>query len=159
MSARFDEDEAARKSEKRLFQAYRRLGTDEPICVVCRYTYPHALEVHHLLGLGLDGTTGIVCRNCHRHLTDLQQGWPEARIETLQTNLISARLLFGLADLFATVAPALELYATNATLPEEIRSFMISVAKLLRDNVGPLRHNGRVLLGWDACEADGQSEA
>lgn len=147
MTQHFNDEEAARKAEKRLFQAYLRLGTDEPICLVCRYTYPHALEVHHLVGLGLDGTTGIVCRNCHRQLTDLQQGWPEAKIGTPRANVVSAKLLFGLADFFAAVAPALELYAAAATLPEGIRDFMISLARLMRDNVEPLRQNGRVLLG------------
>lgn len=157
MTIRFEEDEAARQAERRLFQAYRRLGTDQPICLVCPSTYPHALEVHHLVGLGLDGTTGIVCRNCHRQLTDLQQGWPEAKIGTLRANLVAARLQFGLADLFAAVAPALELCVATASLPEEIRDSMMSLATLMRDNVEPLRHNGRVLLGWDVG-ADEQSE-
>lgn len=156
MSSRFDDDEAARPAEKRLFVAFRRLGTDRPICVRCRYTYAHALEVHHLVGSGLDGTTAIFCRNCHRELTDVQQGWPEACVGTLADNLISARLMFGLADIFATVAPALEAYAQTAAVPEAVRDFMISVAKLMRDNVEPLRHNGRLLLGYDGGGADGQ---
>ena len=148
MSGRFDEDEAARKAEKRLFRAYLRLGTDQPICVRCRHTYAHALEVHHLVGFSLDGTTAVFCRNCHRELTDMQQGWPEALDGTLPEHLISARLMFGLADIFATVAPALDLYATTAALPEAIRDFMIQVAKLMRDKVGPLRHNGQLLQGY-----------
>ena len=156
MSGRFDEEEAARKAEKRLFQAYRRLGTDQPICVRCRYTYVHALEVHHLVGFSLDGTTAIFCRNCHRELTDMQQGWPEARAGTLPENLISARLMFGLAGIFSIVAPALHHYAETATLPEAIRDFMIQVAKLMRDNVEPLRHNGQMLLGYEVGGANGK---
>ena len=156
MSGRFDKDEAARKAEKRLFQAHRRLGTDQPICVRCGHTYAHALEVHHLVGFGLDETTVVHCRNCHRELTDMQQGWPEALDGTLPEHLISARLMFGLADIFATVAPALDIYVTTAALPDAIRDFMIQVAKLMRDKVGPLRHNGQLLQGYDVGGADGR---
>jgi len=58
--------------EDRLEQHYRRLGTHEPRCVICGEAYPRCLERHHIAGRKYDTDTVIVCRNCHRKLSDDQ---------------------------------------------------------------------------------------
>lgn len=58
-------DQEARK-QKRL----RQLGTDTPACVVCGHDRWNALELHHLSGQAYGDQLVIVCRNCHRELSD-----------------------------------------------------------------------------------------
>jgi hypothetical protein len=92
----------------RLEKQYRRLGTREPVCVGCGESNPFCLELHHLAGQKHQGDTGIVCRNCHRKLTDQQRDHvppspakPSARSATI------GRYLLGLADLLLMIANAL----------------------------------------------------
>src|SRR6516164_349265 len=58
--------------EDRLEQHYRRLGTRDPRCVICGESYPPSLEKHHIAGRGYHTDTVIVCRNCHRKVSDDQ---------------------------------------------------------------------------------------
>jgi hypothetical protein len=56
----------------RLEQHCRRLGTHEARCVICGVSDPRCLEEHHIAGRGYHDDTAIVCRNCHRKLSDDQ---------------------------------------------------------------------------------------
>jgi hypothetical protein len=92
-------DEIERKREVRLQKAYERLGTTTPCCVNCTETYPHCLELHHLAEFGFSDETVIVCRNCHRKLTDKQKDHPPTGSEPGSTETIG-RFLLGITDLF-----------------------------------------------------------
>jgi len=99
---------SATDRDDRLEKQYRRLGTREPICVACGESNPLCLELHHLAGQKHHGDTGIVCRNCHRKLTDHQHDHipPSASVVQEQDATIG-RYLLGLADLLLMIVNAL----------------------------------------------------
>lgn len=94
--------------DDRLEKQYRRLGTREPVCVGCGESNPFCLELHHLAGQKHHGDTGIVCRNCHRKLTDKQHDHesPTQSTPSAQSAAIG-RYLLGLADLLLMIVNAL----------------------------------------------------
>ena len=59
--------------ERRRQRALERLGTDDPCCAICAENDWRCLELHHIAGQAFDDTTMIVCRNCHRKLSDMQK--------------------------------------------------------------------------------------
>ncbi len=63
--------------EDRLERRYRKLGTRNPACVCCGHNDPFALELHHIAGRKHHDDLAIVCRNCHRRLSDNQLDHPE----------------------------------------------------------------------------------
>ena len=54
----------------------QRLGTNEPRCGVCGEDDSRTLEKHHIEGRAHGETLAIVCRNCHRKLSDAQLDHP-----------------------------------------------------------------------------------
>ncbi len=63
--------------EDRLERRYRKLDTRNPACVCCGHNDPFALELHHIAGCKHHDDLAIVCRNCHRRLSDNQLDHPE----------------------------------------------------------------------------------
>lgn len=96
--------------EARLERAFRRLGTRHPSCVTCGENYPHALELHHIGEQAHHDDLSIVCRNCHRKLTDAQKDRLAVRADN-PTDEIIGRYLYGLADLFRMIADTLTQFA------------------------------------------------
>ena len=88
---------------KRLERAFRRLGTRNPVCVACGEGYPHALERHHLAGIRYHGDTAIVCRNCHRKVSDPQHDREGLDRGDSQSERIG-HYLCGLGDCWALIA-------------------------------------------------------
>ena len=84
MSTHSDKDD-------RVEQHYRRVGTHEPRCLICGETDPRCLEKHHIAGRRHHEDTALVCRNCHRKLSDSQarpyaargQQVPEGQLTTI----------------------------------------------------------------------------
>ncbi len=113
--------------ERRNQRAHERLGSNKPRCVICGYDDPLALELHHLAGRAFDDETVLVCRNCHRRLSDWQkdhslgQAKPESDLEPIR------RFLLGLADLFEM-------------LVRRLREFAAKLAAV--DRLGQQRSNG-----------------
>lgn len=89
-----------RKREMRRQNALERLGTNNPRCHVCGKTNPHCLERHHIAGRAHANDTVIVCRNCHRELSDKQKDHPALKSPTSDPVERIAHFLLGLADLF-----------------------------------------------------------
>lgn len=94
-------------AEDRLEQRYRKLGTRNPVCVCCGHDDPFSLEQHHIAGRKHHDDLAIVCRNCHRRLSDNQLDHPEAR-DGQDTGLATiGHYLMSLADLFRMLAERL----------------------------------------------------
>jgi hypothetical protein len=95
-------------SDDRLEQQFRRLGTRKPVCVGCGESDPFCLELHHVAGRTQHSDTVIVCRNCHRKLSNLQVGHaPLAAPGSLGQSEIVGHYLLGLADLLSMMAMTL----------------------------------------------------
>ena len=85
--------------ERRKQRALERLGSDKP-CVCCGEADWRCLEFHHIAGQKFGEEGAVVCRNCHRKLSDSQKDHPPA-LTGAQPALLEqvAHFLFGLADL------------------------------------------------------------
>ena len=94
--------------DDRLEQQYRRLGTRNPICVCCAEQDPSCLELHHVAGRRQHEDVSIVCRNCHRKLSDQQLDHvPPVAEEPSGQWAVIGHYLLGLCDLLAMVIAAL----------------------------------------------------
>jgi hypothetical protein len=94
--------------ERRKQKALERLGTTNPICVSCGEADWRCLEGHHIAGKDYDQTIAIVCRNCHRKLSDDQYDHPPANNAGAPLILERiGRFLFGLADFLGLVVATL----------------------------------------------------
>ena len=95
-------------ADVRLEQQYRRLRTRNPVCVSCSEADPFCLELHHLAGQKHHDDVGIICRNCHRKLTNQQHDHtPSSVPETRGPMATIAHYLLGLADLLLMIVTAL----------------------------------------------------
>lgn len=95
-------------AEARLQRAYQRLGTDKPACCLCGETNPHCLERHHIAWRRNGPEDSIICRNCHRKLSDAQKD----HLSPLggEPNVIEriGFLLLGLCDFLQLLLPKLK---------------------------------------------------
>ena len=64
------------KREARVQRMHERLGVDAPRCAYCGLDDVRCLEAHHIAGRKFDDATVILCRNCHRVLSDDQRDHP-----------------------------------------------------------------------------------
>lgn len=94
--------------ERRRRRALRRLGSEHPRCVICGETDWHCLEVHEPAGRAYDDLGVILCRNCHRKLSDptANDRAPDhpSRMEAI------GHFLVGLAELFVLLAAKLRAF-------------------------------------------------
>jgi hypothetical protein len=93
------------RREKRRQTTLERLGTNTPCCAECGETDWRCLELHHIAGRDFDAdATAILCRNCHRKLSDDQKDHPPlASSHPSQFDRIG-HFLLGLADLLVRLA-------------------------------------------------------
>jgi hypothetical protein len=124
---RDDDKEKEIRREARRRRALERLGTENPRCVICGENDPLALELHHLEGQGFGSSLVIVCRNCHRKLSDRQKDHPNKITEIPDPLEVIAHFLFGLADLFEFLIRKLREFAAE----------LLEHADPNRDNVEP----------------------
>jgi hypothetical protein len=96
-----------RRKQKRL----ETLGENNPACVICGENNPHCLELHHIAGRAYDDDMVIVCRNCHRKLSDDQKDHPQVINKAPVTTEIIGHFLLGLADLFLQLVNRLREFA------------------------------------------------
>lgn len=105
-----DEHSKDERRERRL----RRLATRHPVCSICGETDDRCLERHHLAGRAYDDETVILCRNCHRRLSDDQEDHPMLDDEEEDEFLFGlGRFLRGLADFFRLLADRLEAFSAD----------------------------------------------
>jgi hypothetical protein len=101
--------------ERKLFRAkqrhtaFRRLGTDRAMCVICAEDDPHVLqrgENDHLAGAKYAHETAFLCRNCHAKRSVLQREepraapWPAADPRHRNPLEVIGRWLLGIAEYF-----------------------------------------------------------
>lgn len=92
-------------------KALERLGYSEPRCGVCGEDDPRCLEAHHPAGRAYDPTTGLVCRNCHRKLSDVQLDHPGKLSDPPSFDERLGHFLLGLADFLTLVIERLQSFA------------------------------------------------
>jgi hypothetical protein len=97
--------------ERRKQKALQRLGADHPACAVCGEADWRCLERHHLGQEAYDEMGVIVCRNCHRKLSDRQAEHP-GPIDCGTPSLLeqAGHVLLGLADFFALLVAKLRAF-------------------------------------------------
>lgn len=93
----------------RLERCFRRLGTRNPVCVICGEDDPHCLELHHIAGIDNHDDTVILCRNCHRKLTDMQHDHASPLSTDVDDESVKAgRYIQGLGDVLTKLGPSLK---------------------------------------------------
>ena len=94
--------------ERRKQNRLEQLGTDRPICTLCLESDWRCLELHHISPERTTDDCGIVCRNCHRKLSDDQKDHPP--MDKSGTPSMVERIghyLLGLADFFRLLVDTL----------------------------------------------------
>ena len=86
--------------ETRKQNRLEKLGVDEPSCIICQETDWRCLEEHHIAGRAYHDDTVIMCRNCHRKVSDVQKDHPPKTKGSLTEHEKIGRFLLGLADFF-----------------------------------------------------------
>lgn len=98
--------------EDRREQYYRRLSTHEPRCVICGETDSRCLEKHHLAGEKYGDDLVIVCRNCHRKLSDEQLDHaPGVQPNPERKEAVIGHFLHGLCDFLLMIINRLREFA------------------------------------------------
>jgi hypothetical protein len=106
-------DDQELNRERRRQKALERLGTKNPRCFFCPCDDPLALELHPIAGRGYDDDLVIVCRNCHRRLSDLQKDHPPRQNDPPSDVERIGHFLMGLANLFELLVKRLREFATK----------------------------------------------
>lgn len=89
--------ELARETRKQ--RRLEKLGSNSPLCGDCGEGDWRCLELHHVADFGCDDGTVILCRNCHRKVTEDQKGHPAFDPNADPMLHAIGRFLLGLADL------------------------------------------------------------
>ena len=99
--------------ERRKCRALRRLNSNDPKCFRCGEDDWRCLEAHHIAGERYDAMTVVVCRNCHRRLSDdqLDHPTPAAAADPQLTQI--AHFMLGLADALAALIERLRAFAAD----------------------------------------------
>ncbi|MGI8474947.1 MAG: hypothetical protein ACR2OO_01020 [Thermomicrobiales bacterium] len=93
---------SAMDRERKKQRALQRLGMDDPRCMTCGEADWRCLERHHIAGRAYDEHTVILCRNCHRKLSDPSGNGDAAADPPLLERV--GRFLLGLAALLLMLA-------------------------------------------------------
>ena len=113
-----------KEQERRKQKALERLGSNNPVCVVCGEADWRCLELHHIAGKSFDDALATSCRNCHRKLSDMQKDHPQpASTPPEQLDRIG-HFLLGLADLFALLVEILREFGHGLI----VRSGLIAIS-------------------------------
>ena len=76
-----------------------RLRSNNHLCGECGEADSRCLELHHVADYGCDDGTVILCRNCHKKVTDDQKDHPAFDPDADPMLHSIGRFLLGLADL------------------------------------------------------------
>ena len=102
-------DDLTREIRKQ--NALERLGSDGPRCVSCGEEDWRCLEFHHISGRAYGEEGAVMCRNCHRKVSDSQKDHPAALTDGHPVLLERvAHYLLGLADLLEMLVAVMRGY-------------------------------------------------
>jgi hypothetical protein len=107
-------EERARESRRQ--KRLERFGTNEPLCGMCGEADDRCLERHHVAGRKHDDMTALICRNCHRKVSDDQRDHPPVDLSADPGLSAIGRFLLGLADMLRLIIE--RLYAFGHLLIE-----------------------------------------
>ena len=95
------------KRETRKLRRCEQLGTNEPHCGMCGHTDWRCIELHHVADHNCDDTTVLLCRNCHRQMSDAQRDQPlfDPNADIMLHTV--GRFLIGLADMLRAIVEKL----------------------------------------------------
>ena len=93
--------ELAREVRKQ--RRLEKLGSNNPICGTCGESDYRVLERHHVAGRKHDPDTVVICRNCHRKVSDDQKDHPDGEPGYDQMLHAIGLFLIGLADLLELI--------------------------------------------------------
>lgn len=79
------------------------LGTNDPRCGICGHNRWQAIEKHHPADHGRDDMTVLVCRNCHRVMSDDQRDHPAFNPNADPMLDAIGHFLLGLADMLRLI--------------------------------------------------------
>jgi hypothetical protein len=97
--------------EARKQRRLERLGTNEPRCGTCGEARWQCMEKHHPPGRARDpDTVVLICRNCHRVVSDDQKDHPPFNPEADKMLDMIGHFLLGLADMLRIVIEKLYLF-------------------------------------------------
>jgi hypothetical protein len=102
-----------KRRETRRQNALDRLGANNPRCIICSEDDWRTLEFHHIAGRAFDGDGAILCRNCHRKLSDDQKDHPKPLQMQPSTPERIGHFLLGLADLLAMLVEKLRAFGAD----------------------------------------------
>lgn len=102
--------------EARKQSRFEKLGTDNPVCGMCGETDWRVMELHHVADHKRDKATVLLCRNCHRKVSDDQKDHP--RFSPSNDTMLDCigHFLLGLADMLRLIVE--KLYAFGLALIE-----------------------------------------
>jgi hypothetical protein len=147
MTYSFDEEEATRNAEARLFNAYRRLKTDLPVCFYSGLTNAHGIQDHHIAGRRYCALTIPLSSYCHDLETNQMKDWPKTLPGEPDQIEITGRLLLGLARFAECAAPFIRQCAewVRYILPD-VCEVLLKFATALDANHAPMREKGLLAL-------------
>jgi hypothetical protein len=102
--------ELAREARKQ--RRLEKLDTNTPCCGTCGERDDRCLELHHIADYGRDDTTVVICRNCHRKVSDDQQDHPAFNPNADPLFDRIGHFLLGLADLLRIIIERLYVFGT-----------------------------------------------
>ena len=108
------------KREARKQRRLEVLGTNNPRCGICGHNRWQAIEKHHPADHGRDDMTVLICRNCHRVMSDDQKDHPAFDPDADPMLDAIGHFLLGLADMLRAIVE--KLYAFGQQLIERASS-------------------------------------
>ncbi len=97
-----DKVEIARETRKQ--RRLEVLGTNTPRCGTCGHNRWQSIEKHHPSGIARDKeTTLLICRNCHRQLSDDQRDHPAFNPDADKALDMIGHFMLGLADMLRII--------------------------------------------------------
>ena len=116
-----DVDNNEIRKERRKQARLEKLETNNPICGTCGEHDWRKLELHHVADYKRDDATVILCRNCHRVVSDDQKDHPAFNPDADSQLDRIGHFLIGLADMLRIIIEKLNqfgLYLIDRARPE-----------------------------------------
>lgn len=102
------DDELKRETRKQ--RALERLQTNDPRCGMCGMDDWRCMERHHPADRGRDELTVLLCRNCHKQVSDDQKSHPAPNSDADPMLDAIGHFLLGLADMLRRIVERLYVF-------------------------------------------------